>query len=56
MNSGLTTPEINARSRKNLEGFLASSEDEKGQQMEMMTETEHFIQQHRELEELKEAL
>jgi hypothetical protein len=53
-NIGLITSEINARSRKSLEGNSTNSEDEKDQQIEMMTE--HFMQQQRELEELKEAL
>ncbi len=52
--SGLSTPEIMARSRKSLEGVLLGNEEEKDQQMEYMTE--QFIQQQRELEELKEAL
>ncbi len=31
--SGLTTPEIMARSRKSLEGFSTGNEDEKDQQL-----------------------
>ena len=52
--SGLTTPEIMARSRKSLEGITMGNDEEKDQQMELMTE--QFIQQQRELEDLKEAL
>ena len=52
--SGLTTPEIIARSRKSLEGLSLGNDEEKDQQMEYMTE--QFLQQQRELEDLKEAL
>ncbi len=52
--SGLTTPEIIARSRKSLKGLSMGNDDEKDQQIELMTE--HFMQQQRELEDLKEAL
>jgi hypothetical protein len=51
--SGLTTPEIMARSRKSLEGITMVNDEEKDQQMELMTE--QFIQQQRELEDLTEA-
>ena len=52
--SGLITPEIVARSRKSLKGLSMGNDDEKDQQIELMTE--HFMQQQRELEDLKEAL
>jgi hypothetical protein len=52
--SGLTTLEIMARSRKSLERITMGNDEEKDQQMELMTE--QFIQQQREVEELKEAL
>jgi hypothetical protein len=52
--SGLTTPEIMARPRKSLEGITMGNDEEKDQQIELMTE--QFIQQQRELEDLKEAL
>ena len=52
--SGFTSPEIMARSRKSLEEVLLGNDEEKDQQMEYMTE--QFIQQQRELEELKKAL
>ena len=52
--SGLTTPETMARSRKSLEGISTGNDEDKDQQMELMTE--QFMQQQRELEELKEAL
>jgi hypothetical protein len=51
INSGITTPEIMARSRQSLTGFTENNEDEKDQKIELMTE--HFMQQQ---EELKEAL
>ena len=57
--SGLTTPEIIARSRKSLEGLSLGNDEEKDQQQQqqqMEYMTEQFIQQQRELEELKEAL
>ncbi len=43
--SALTTPEIMARSRKSLEGFSTGNDDEKDQQIGLMTE--HFRQQQR---------
>ena len=43
--SGLTTPEIIARSRKSLEGLSLGNDEEKDQQMEYMTE--QFLQQQR---------
>ena len=52
--SGLTTPEIIARSRKSLEGLSLGNDEERDQQMEYMTE--QYSQQQRELEDLKEAL
>ncbi len=52
--SVLTTPEIMARSRKSLEGFSTGNDDEKDQQIGLMTD--HFRQQQRELEDRKEAL
>ena len=52
--SGLTTPETMARSRKSLEGISIGNDEDKNQQMELMTA--QFMQQQRELEELKEAL
>ncbi len=52
--SGLTTPEIIARSRKSLEGLSMGNDDDRDQQMEYMTEQNS--QQQRELEDLKEAL
>jgi hypothetical protein len=51
--SGLTTPEIMARSRKSLEGISMGNDEKKDQQMELMTE--QFMQQQRELEDLKKA-
>ena len=52
--SGLTTPEIIARSRKSLEGLSLGNDDERDQQMDYITE--QYSQQQKELEELKEAL
>ncbi len=52
--SGLTTPEIMARSRKSLEGLSMVNEEDRDQQMEYMTEQNS--QQQRELQDLKEAL
>ena len=52
--SGLTTPEIMARSRKSLEGSSMGNEEDRDQQMEYMTE--QYSQQQRELQDLKEAL
>ena len=54
--SGLTTPEIMARSRKSLEveGSSMGNEEDRDQQMEYMTEQNS--QQQRELQDLKEAL
>ncbi len=52
--SGLTMPEIMARSRKSLEGSSMENEEDRDQQMEYMTEQNS--QQQRELQDLKEAL
>ena len=49
--SGLTTPEIMARSRKSLEGISMGNEEDRDQQMEYMTEKN--IQKQRELQDLK---
>ena len=52
--SGLTTPEIIARSRKSLEGLSLGNDDERDQQMDYITE--QYSKQQRELGDLKEAL
>jgi hypothetical protein len=51
---GDSTPEISARTRQSLEEHTADKQDDKDKQIEMMNE--HFTQQQKELEELKEAL
>ena len=52
--SGLTTPEIMARSRKSLEGLSMGNNEDKDQQIELMNE--HVMRQQRELKDLREAL
>jgi hypothetical protein len=54
VNSGTTTPEIEARPRQSLAEYSSTNEEGKDREIEMMTD--HFYIQQRKFEELEEAL